>query len=173
MTRTVLIGLSVLLLALGLALAGCGGGDDTGGDDETAMAPTTSGPATTDEPADGPTIETVAGVTGGPVLAVIGNKTDADGNYICPVSENALGSTLDELEKRPYVNYKDKTYYVNCPNCEARFSENPEGFVKGTAVTCAEGGCEAAGECAEHDHGTPDAGDESATPAEEPAETSA
>ncbi len=68
---------------------------------------------------------------GGPLLDVIGNEVVLRTvGHLCPVSGNVIANTPEELEKHPYVNYEDKSYYVWCPNCEAKFVSDPTGALR-------------------------------------------
>ncbi len=133
-----------LVLSTCLAFAGCQKSES--GDTAGAVAPRPS-----------PQIETApASATGGEALEAIGNLTDEDGNYVCPVS----GKSIENPENHPYVNYEGKTYYLWCPNCEAKFTSDPTGYIEGTALKCSD--CE--GE--EHEHAGPGGEDEAAPDAE-------
>lgn len=146
MLRIALTGLAILALALALAITGCNNAD-AGDGAEVSAAPAL--PAPVPPQTDPSEAVTVAAAAGGPLLDVIGNEVVDDGGYLCPVSGNVIANTPEELEKHPYVNYEDKSYYVWCPNCEAKFVSDPTGYLAGEVPTCNElGGCDAE----EHEH---------------------
>lgn len=165
--NAVLVG-ALLVLAFGLICTGCNQ-SDTG---DYAQASVETRPVASSTAPDGQRTGTPAaeGAGGGPLLEAIGNEVTDDGAYLCPVSGNEIANTPDELAKHPYVNYEGKSYYVWCPNCEAKFVSNPAGYVAGDVPTCNElGGCEAES----HPDGELPTSDSSAGPAQDSADHSA
>ncbi|MBP7561978.1 MAG: hypothetical protein KBA64_16045 [Armatimonadetes bacterium] len=169
MLRTAFTGLAILVLVLAVATVGCKSGE-TGDGAEVTAAP--APPAPVAPQTDAPEADTVVAAAGGPLLDVIGNEVAEDGGYLCPVSGNVIANTPEELEKHPYVNYEDKSYYVWCPNCEAKFVSDPTGYLAGEVPTCKElgtcdaelGSCDAEG----HEHGATEAPESEAEPTDAP-----